>query len=601
MASGAYLGEAFIFRVPGGGAKWFARALCAEGIDARNLGSDEDHNVRVFWNWRFLFESKDATAIKAQLPATTCYLEQAVDIPLSSTLSAADCDQLVTAVRRVAAAMEHGAGPAGPPDQPGAAGPAVLVDLAHGPAGLDVVAAAVRLEDGGAGALGLLAPIVAACSGGPSLANPPAAHPTQPPGTPAPVALPDPQPIVFPRGDGPHHRLTEWWYDTGHLQDTTTGAWYGFEYVIFRAERGAFPVAWASHLAITDESGDRFLYAQRSEIGPQVDRSPTVDGSPTGFAFDLTGADPTRPETYANPVWSMAGSDGHAMLSATLSTTEAAAAGSSGGMGLELTLDATKPPVLHDGDGWIDFGPAGGSYYYSRTRMAASGTLTIDGERHAVVGEAWFDHQWGDFIAVGAGGWDWFAVDLDDGSVVTLSLIRASDGSYPLVYGTYVAPDGTVWVTDSLNFRVEHFDPDGKFLNAFGRPGSGAGDFDKAKGIAVDREGRVYVVEGLNDRVQVYDPEGRLQFIFGGTGSASGEFFLLFSQGTLVDLRFVSGDPSIESARIALKNAIAAKIHNSLPDDRAVNIVRRAIVVCSSLGATCDLVLLTPDTVRSVN
>lgn len=123
VASGACLGEAFIFRVPGGGAKWFARALCAEGIDARNLGSDEDHNVRVFWNWRFLFESKDVAAIKALLPATTRYLEESVDVPLSSTLSAADCDHLVTAVRRVAAAMERGAGRAGPP---------VLVDSARG-------------------------------------------------------------------------------------------------------------------------------------------------------------------------------------------------------------------------------------------------------------------------------------------------------------------------------------------------------------------------------------------------------------------------------------------------------------------------------------
>ena len=39
-------------------------------------------------------------------------------------------------------------------------------------------------------------------------------------------------------------------------------------------------------------------------------------------------------------------------------------------------------------------------------------------------GDAWFDHQWGDFIAVGGGGWDWFAVNLDDGTDLTLSLVR---------------------------------------------------------------------------------------------------------------------------------------------------------------------------------
>jgi predicted secreted hydrolase len=98
--------------------------------------------------------------------------------------------------------------------------------------------------------------------------------------------------------------------------------------------------------------------------------------------------------------------------------------------------------VLHNDAGWVDFGAAGGSYYYSRTRMTAAGTLVVNGERVAVTGTAWFDHQWGDFIAVG-GGWDWFAVNLDDGTDLTVSLVRSADGTYPLIYGTLVRPDGT--------------------------------------------------------------------------------------------------------------------------------------------------------------
>jgi dTDP-4-amino-4,6-dideoxygalactose transaminase len=105
VAPRAYLGEAFIFRVPGRDAKWFAQALCREGIDARNLGSDADANVRVFWNWRFLYGDRDVSTVQAQLPATTRYLRDAVDVPLSSTLELLDCDQLITAVRRVAAAL----------------------------------------------------------------------------------------------------------------------------------------------------------------------------------------------------------------------------------------------------------------------------------------------------------------------------------------------------------------------------------------------------------------------------------------------------------------------------------------------------------------
>jgi len=69
--------------------------------------------------------------------------------------------------------------------------------------------------------------------------------------------------------------------------------------------------------------------------------------------------------------------------------------------------------------------------------------LTIDGRPIAVEGSAWFDHQWGDFITVGGGGWDWFAINLDDGTDLTLSLVRDADGTYPLIYGTLVRPDGS--------------------------------------------------------------------------------------------------------------------------------------------------------------
>ena len=66
--------------------------------------------------------------------------------------------------------------------------------------------------------------------------------------TPTPERPDDPVLAAFPRDDAPHDRLTEWWYYTGHLE-SPEGRTFGFELVVFRAERGTFPVAWASHLA----------------------------------------------------------------------------------------------------------------------------------------------------------------------------------------------------------------------------------------------------------------------------------------------------------------------------------------------------------------
>ena len=155
----------------------------------------------------------------------------------------------------------------------------------------------------------------------------------------------------------------------------------------------------------------------------------------------------------------MSGGGGDDQLSVAFDPAEAAAAGARKAATLDLALLATKPAALHDTIGWIDFGAGGSSYYYSRTSMTAAGQR--DGRRgdaRTSSGTAWFDHQWGDFIAVGGGGWDWFAVNLDDGTDLTLSLVRDADGSYPLVYGTLVDAEGpaahlprdafTVTVTD---------------------------------------------------------------------------------------------------------------------------------------------------------
>ena len=312
----------------------------------------------------------------------------------------------------------------------------------------------MRRDVGWIASLGILAVMVAACSG-PILANPPPSQPVVPMTSPTPSRLPDPQNIDFPRDERAHDRLTEWWYYTGHLADDAGGRW-GFEFVIFRAERGGFPVTWASHFALTDEVGGTFRYDQRTVVGPQVDQS-----AENALPFLFVVPDPNAP-VYTEPTpqasietgtllsttWAMAGD--------AAGSSDFTAAFDAGRLGVQLHADAGsgRPPVLHMGNGWIDFGPAGGSYYYSRPRLTVTGNLAADGRAHPVHGTAWFDHQWGDFISVGGGGWDWFAVNLDDGTDLTISLVRAADGSTPLVYGTLLDGSGHATNLDRTAFDV---------------------------------------------------------------------------------------------------------------------------------------------------
>jgi predicted secreted hydrolase len=103
--------------------------------------------------------------------------------------------------------------------------------------------------------------------------------------------------------------------------------------------------------------------------------------------------------------------------------------------------------------GLANLAEAGESYYYSRTRLFVSGTISVHGVQVPVTGRAWFDHQWGNFDPR-AIGWDWFALQLSDGSDVMFSLVR-DEADQPLYcYGTFIGPDGTASHLTADQFQV---------------------------------------------------------------------------------------------------------------------------------------------------
>jgi len=84
--------------------------------------------------------------------------------------------------------------------------------------------------------------------------------------------------------------------------------------------------------------------------------------------------------------------------------------------------------------------------------------------------------------------------------------------------------EGNVYVTDTMNNRVEIFDADGQFVSLFGKHGDGPGDFARPKGIAVDCDGHIWVADQLQDRLQVFNREGQLLAFVGGHGTYPGQF-----------------------------------------------------------------------------
>jgi DNA-binding beta-propeller fold protein YncE len=102
----------------------------------------------------------------------------------------------------------------------------------------------------------------------------------------------------------------------------------------------------------------------------------------------------------------------------------------------------------------------------------------------------------------------------------------SADGEFN--FPTHLALDqsGALLVTDALNFRIQAFDQEGKFLWKMGHHGDSSGNLAAPKGVATDSQGHLYVVDALFDAVQIFDRNGTLLLAFGEHGAQRGQFWL---------------------------------------------------------------------------
>jgi DNA-binding beta-propeller fold protein YncE len=97
-------------------------------------------------------------------------------------------------------------------------------------------------------------------------------------------------------------------------------------------------------------------------------------------------------------------------------------------------------------------------------------------------------------------------------------------GEFSLPTNVAVDKEGNVYVTDTLNNRVEIFDADGNFISEFGKAGDGPGRFARPKGIAIDGDGHIWVADEIQSRVQAFNKDGQLLIYLGGQGWYPGQF-----------------------------------------------------------------------------
>ena len=245
----------------------------------------------------------------------------------------------------------------------------------------------------------------------------------------------------FPRDHAAHPDYKiEWWYYTGNVR-TAAGRRFGYQVTFFRVgidPQPSNPSAWAvrdlymAHLAISDPEGRRYRFDER-----------LTRGGP-----GLSGAAADRYHVW-NEDWSARHDErGRHVIAA-----------HGRRVGMDLTLDEGKPPVINGVDGVSQKGAQAGnaSHYYSLTRMPTRGTLTIDDERFEVSGDSWMDREFGtSFLEPGQQGWDWLSLQLSDGRELMIYQLRRSDGSRdPRSSGTLTDAAGRATHLASADFTIE--------------------------------------------------------------------------------------------------------------------------------------------------
>jgi predicted secreted hydrolase len=246
-----------------------------------------------------------------------------------------------------------------------------------------------------------------------------------------------PRDFHFPEDHRPHDGFkTEWWYVTSNLDDAS-GNRFGIQFTLFRVALRPDKISagdswqtahfWMGHLALTDASGKKFYHDERF--------SREAKGL-AGFQEGDTA------EVFLGN-WKLRWAGDTFLLDAQADD-----------FGMQFSLKPVRNPVLQGDNGLSQKGSGAGnaSYYYSITRMETTGSVFRDGKKSEVSGLAWLDREWStSMLEDGAQGWDWFSLQLSDGSDLMYYQVRDAQGQ-PTVFsrGIVVNPDGS-----AVSFRSE--------------------------------------------------------------------------------------------------------------------------------------------------
>jgi predicted secreted hydrolase len=243
--------------------------------------------------------------------------------------------------------------------------------------------------------------------------------------------------VSFSMDEGRHaSEPIEWWYTAGHITGETSGKSFSYMLTYFYYPASIFDGFRIFN--ITDDTTGEFYqdtqpldYTTLSTTELDIEASLFFGGTETWTnKLDNLGA----PIPFEYNLFAFA---------------------SFGNLNLEY--ETVKRPLILADDGYLNQGATSYTYYYSQTKNEVSGTLTFDGSTENVIGTAWIDRQYGDFNPLNGEQYEWFSMQLSNGTDINLWNIFTSERTVPnnaqyRILASYV-DESTQYTSD--DFQIE--------------------------------------------------------------------------------------------------------------------------------------------------
>lgn len=236
--------------------------------------------------------------------------------------------------------------------------------------------------------------------------------------------------------EAPHLKNSlEWWYFTGHIEDSSEQKELGIEYVFFHFTPTKLKSYLMVNLAITDPVSEAFYYDYKM--------IPLKNDLKSELPLDLL----LNKKVFAH----LSGQQGTYQLKAKMSAHN---------VNINLKTKPIKKAVLHDGVGYENYGGIAKAGYFSYPRLEARGNVMIKNQEYLVKGELWYDRQWNCSGVTDENlAWDWFSIQYEEtNSELMLYRLYDIEKGSEIFGGTYTDSKGENTYLNAEDIQIEEME-----------------------------------------------------------------------------------------------------------------------------------------------